>query len=294
MRILLFITLFMAMLAVWGCDDPSSRDSYGQGNGDGGKGGDTDTDSDSDTDSDTDTDSDSDSDTDALCYENLDIVFVLDVSTTMDFVLQTLENEIGVVWSKAQEIDDDPHFGLVVFVDDVSVASTDTYDSVTDLQQEFHKWWTHTSSNRQTTSGKMNTDYPENSLDALHAAATEYNWRDPEKTLRVVIHATDDTFREAPAKFAGSVQAQHTYSDAVQALQSTYIRVAAFASFKGGPLGGANVAVGFHSDYNGQPSIPVATDGEAFNLEQVGKTISLVEAINKFVLDELCTEYAPV
>ncbi|MCP4678380.1 MAG: VWA domain-containing protein [Deltaproteobacteria bacterium] len=288
MRIFLFITLVVATLALWGCDDPSSRGSFGQSNGDAGSGGD------SDTDTDTDSDTDADSGADPLCYENLDIVFVLDVSTTMSFVLQTLENEIGIVWDKAQEIDDDPHFGLVVFVDDVTVANTDTYGSVTELQQDFHKWWTHTQSNKQTTSGKTNADFPENSLDALYAAASEYNWRDPEKTLRVIIHATDDTFREAPAKFTGSVQAQHTYPETVQALQSAYVRVAAFASFKGGPLGGANVAVGFHTEYNGQPAIPVATDGEAFNLEQVGKTISLVEAINKFVLDELCTEYAPV
>ena len=110
----------------------------------------------------------------------------------------------------------------------------------------------------------------------------------------MIIYATDDTFREPPATFSGSIPAVHGYDETVDTLQGAFIRVASFAAYKGGPLGNADVAVGFLKDYQGKPSIPEATDGEAFDLEQVGKGTSLVDAINDFVLDEICTEYAPI
>jgi hypothetical protein len=284
------IALLAALSFQPGCDADDGGREPGSGVADGGG----DADSDGDSDGDADSDGDSDGDGDADCYENLDIVFVLDVSTTMGFILQTLENQIGDVWTKAMEIDDEPHFGLVVFVDDVTVAGAQPYPDVASIQADFHQWYTHTSSNEQTTTTKSNVDFPENSLDALHAAAGGFDWRDHHNTLRVIIHATDDTFREPPATFSGAIPAAHGYDETVDALQEAFIRVASFAAYKGGPVGNADVSLGFLADYEGKPSIPEATDGQAFDLEQVGKGTSLVDAINDFVLDEICTEYAPI
>jgi hypothetical protein len=273
--------LLFALAGATSCgDDPGFRSGDDDGAGD----------------TDSDSDSDSDSDTDDECYEMIDIVFVIDVSTTMSYILSTLETEIGLVWDEAQSlsIDDEPHFGLVVFVDDVMVVATETYTDGAALQSDFNYWYTHTSSNQQTQSTASNGDWPENSLDGLYAAATEYTWRDPELSLRVIIHATDDTFLEHPASFTSGIQAQHTYIETVAELQAQTIRVGTFAAHLGGMSGTDNVEAGFFTDYMGETPIPAATDGDVFDIDEVfNQTISLTEAINGFVIDELCTPYIP-
>ncbi|HUT78970.1 MAG TPA: vWA domain-containing protein, partial [Polyangia bacterium] len=263
------------LLGLWACEADDKRlDS--DDDDDGTTDGDADGDSDTDSDADGDSDGDSDTDTDTECYEQLDIVFVLDVSTSMSGYLSTLENEIGLVWNAALELDDEPHFGLVVFVDDVLTANSgQTYASTSAIQADFHDWYIHTSSNQQTQSMASNSDWPENTLDALHAAATDYDWRPKDITLRVVIHATDDTFREYPASFTSGIQAQTTYPEVVQALQEQEIRVASFAAHLGGPLGNADVEPGFFTDYGGQGAIPPSTSGQVFDIHEVGSTISL-------------------
>ena len=55
---------------------------------------------------------------------NVDIVFVMDVSTSMYVLLQKLEDEILTVDAKLKSLDvlPDVNYGLVVFVDDVPRA----------------------------------------------------------------------------------------------------------------------------------------------------------------------------
>jgi len=278
---LIALGLFVAFVGAVSCGDDAD---FRRGDDDGA--GDTDTD----------TDSDSDSDTDDECYEMIDIVFVIDVSTTMSYILSTLEDEIGEVWDFAQSIsyDDEPHFGLVVFVDDVMVVDTETYTDVDTLQGDFNTWYTHTSTNQQTQSTASNTDWPENSIDGLYAAADQFSWRDAELSLRVIVHATDDTFLEHPASFTSGIQVQHTYPETVAKLQEETIRVGTFAAHLGGPSGTENVDPGFFTDYGGESAIPAATSGGVFDIDEVfNETISLTEAINDFVLEELCTPYVP-
>jgi hypothetical protein len=77
-------------------------------------------------------------------------------------------------------------------------------------------------------------------------------------------------------------------------LQDREIRVASFAAHLGGPTGTANVEPGFFTDYNSMSPIPSATSGGVFDIDDVfNDTLSLTEAINEFVLEELCTEYIP-
>jgi hypothetical protein len=277
------LCLALALAGAASCgDDADFRSADDDGSGD--------------TDTDGDSDSDSDSDTDDECYEMIDIVFVIDVSTTMSYILSTLETEIGAVWDAAQSIsyDDEPHFGLVVFVDDVMVVSSETYTDVATLQSDFNYWYTHTSSNQQTQSTASNGDWPENTIDGLYAAADQYNWRDAELALRVVIHATDDTFLEYPSTFTSGIQVQHTYVETVAKLQDETIRVGTFAAHLGGPSGNENVEPGFFTDYGTESAIPAATSGGVFDIDEVfNQTISLTEAINDFVLEELCTPYVP-
>jgi hypothetical protein len=292
------IVLAIAVLAcagALGCDSATDRPYDGAD-------ADSDSDSDTDTDTDGDSDSDSDGDTDSEdCYEAIDIVFVLDVSTSMSEMLAALEEDIGEVWTAADALVADAeveptHFGLVVFVDDYLVVNEgETYADVTTLQSDFHEWWTFTSSNQQTHSTASNTDWPENTLDALYAAANGYNWRDAETTLRVIIHATDDTFLEAPASFTSGVPMEHDYPTTIAMLQGETIRVASFAAHIGGPFMDQNVEPGFFTDYvNGigtYSSIPAATSGDVFDITQIPATLSLADAINGFVEEEFCSDY---
>ncbi len=236
---------------------------------------------------------------DADCVEDVDIVFVIDVSTSMTWVLSTLRDEIAAVWSYAETIsadpDYDPQFGLVVFVDDVLVTNGGApYASAADLQAEFEDWRAFCSTEAQPGgSSCRNMDCPENTLDALAAAAEGFAWRDG--AMHVVIFATDDTFKEAPNRLcsilAPSIEVQHTYPETLALLVDREIRVGVFANRTGTCLGG-NAEPGFFSEWNTYPAIPIATGSQVWELPQVQSgAISMTEAIQGFVLDEYCTDF---
>ncbi len=228
------------------------------------------------------------------CFSQLDIVFVMDVSTTMKDMLANLENEIGQVWEFTEKnFSGDATFGLTVFVDDVTVTNEGKpFDSVDAIKAEFNKWYKFTSTNKQTQSLDANGDWPENSLDGLALAAKNYQWRNMEETLRLVILATDDTFYESPAKFSSNIAVQHTYDETVTLLVDGKMRVGAFAAKKGGYTGNTDVQPGFFTDYNGKPSIPVATGGEVYLIDDVNAgTLHIYEAVNSFIENTMCKTY---
>ncbi len=226
------------------------------------------------------------------CYDRMDLVFVMDVSTSMDYILEDMENQIGLVWNYvSQNIELTPTMGLTVFVDDVTLVNSGApYATVEALKGDFHSWYQHTSTNQQTQSDAGNSDWPENSLDGLALTAKNFQWRDVSKTLRIIILTTDDTFREKPASFTSGLPAQHTYDETVTLLKDGRIRVAAFAAKIGGSTATTNVEPGFFTAYNGKDSIPLATGGEVFFIDDVKSgSLSLVDAINNFVETERCT-----
>ena len=140
--------------------------------------------------------------------------------------------------------------------------------------------------------GGTNTTYPENSLDALWHAAESFQWRDPETTLRLVIHATDDTFLEAPAVLDG-IEVEHTYEETVGALQAEEVRVAAFAATIGGPLFDPyDVDAGWFSPWNGLTAIPESTGGVVFHIDGIlDGTQSLGDRDRGTVEEVECTPY---
>jgi hypothetical protein len=229
------------------------------------------------------------------CYTQLDVVFSIDVSTTMSDILSDLENEIGLVWDFVADNfpDETPHFGLSVFVDDYLLTNSgQPFASVLDIKTEFNNWYTHTSSNEQTQSTAANYDWPENSLDALAVSATDFNWRDSAETLRIIIHATDDTFLEKPDSFSSGIAVEHTYDETVALLVQEKIRVGAFAAKIGGSTGTTNVEPGFFTDYNSKSSIPVATGGEVYFIEDVKDgTIHMYDSVNTFIENVMCRSY---
>lgn len=155
----------------------------------------------------------------------------------------------------------------------------------------------------------------ENANDALHDAAAEFPWRT--NSNRVLIVATDDTFLERPDNYGdrdgdgktdkqdfpreGDYPAKRKLAETVDLLRKTKARVFAFTRLTapglfdptrcgaGRRLPWAAVSDGWSTPYGGQKTIPAATGGKNFDLDQVhaGK-LSLTETINSMVLDSHC------
>ncbi|PCC66720.1 VWA domain-containing protein [Nannocystis exedens] len=233
------------------------------------------------------------------CKVNIDIVFVMDVSTSMSAILQKLADEILVVDQAiaALDVETQPSYGLVVFVDDATIINGGMpYADAAALQADFIEWSTFTQSNSQTDGNGSNGDWPENTLDGLYLAAYGFQWRPTESTLRMIIHTTDDTFGDKGANQSGEI-VQHSYDETVLGLQEREIRVFSFVDndMTGGPGNNEDVSMGFFTPYQGKTPIPQATDGGAFNINDVYEgQLSLSAAINQSVEDSLCMQYIPM
>jgi len=231
------------------------------------------------------------------CTQDIDILFVLDVSTSMSFVLDRLSGGIEEVWNYALTFSDEPdyspEFGLVVFVDDVLVTNGGLpYDSASSLRSEFDEWRAFTSSNDEPGgSPGFNDDCPENAIDALFAGATQFPWRPG--ALHIVIFATDDTFRENPETLGSAdLVVQHTYTEVLSEVLAREIRVAAFSAHVGVCWDGNDGEPGFFTPYEGNPPLPEATGASVFDIQDVASgTISLTESIKNVILDEWCTPF---
>lgn len=230
------------------------------------------------------------------CIEDVDIVFVMDVSTTMGPFFDKLEAEIQAVDTALQAFDlpNPPHYGLVVFVDDFTLVNTGVpYTDVDTLRADFEEWNNFTATNEQTKGGGYNSTWTENSIDALYAAAGGFQWRPIDNTLRMIIHTTDDTFWNGPTVGNG-INILHNYAEAVDILQEKHIRMFTFADYVGGQCECDDVSKGFFTDFQGQPPIPMQTGGGAFNIGEVlAGIISLSDAITTSVEDSYCEDYPP-
>jgi hypothetical protein len=230
------------------------------------------------------------------CIQDVDIVFVMDVSTTMGPFFDKLEAEIQAVDTALQAFDlpNPPHYGLVVFVDDFTLVNVGApYTDVNTLRADFEEWNNFTATNSQTKGGGYNSTWTENSIDGLFAAAGGFQWRPIDTTLRMIIHTTDDTFWNGPTVGNG-INILHNYSETVDLLQEKQIRMFTFADYIGGQLEDQDVSVGFFTDFQGQPPIPMQTGGAAYNIGEVlAGIISLSDAITTSVEESYCEEYPP-
>ena len=230
-----------------------------------------------------------------LCEQDVDVVFTMDVSTTMTFFFDALLADMQDVDTALMAVNANPRYGLIVFVDDYAVVNAGApFDDIDALQAEFQTWKTFTTSfSEPQINGGTNTTYPENSLDALWRAAESFQWRPAESTLRLVIHSTDDTFTEAPGVVDG-IMVEHTYDETITALQTNEVRVAAFAAMTGGSLfAPTDVTAGWFEDWTGgQASIPESTGGVVFLIDGIlNGSLSLGDAIVQTVEEVECTPY---
>lgn len=259
------------------------------------------------------------------CHDVVDVVFVLDVSSSMDFVLDKLDTEIDGVVSAANQLAPDAHFGLIAFADNYKLDATGAMGTVhtngATLKAAFQNYKTnYTTPNRNPGDGlsgptQQNPICEENSLDSLHAAAAEFPWR-PNAT-RVVILVTDDTYLERPDNYGdrdgdglenktdfpreGNYPAMWNMTDTVDALKQQKARVFGFTRLQppsifdlsrcgtGRRLPWASVSDGWSTPYKSMPPIPMATDGKNFDLDMVkAGQLSLSTTINEVVLQSYC------
>ena len=257
------------------------------------------------------------------CKEVIDVVFVLDTSSSMDFVLTKLEQQIADVVTASNMVAADSHFGLIAFQDNFAIDATGAMSSIhttaASLQTAFRTYKNvYTANNRNPGDGPtgpttQNPICEENSLDSLYAAANTFPWR-PNAT-RVVILATDDTFLEATDNYGdrdgdgltnktdypreGNYPAAHSMTDTVAALQSAKVRVFSFSRITqpsflercgtGRRLPWASITDGWTTPYKSKPPIPMQTDGANYDLDKVKTgTLNLATTINEVVLDSHC------
>ena len=236
----------------------------------------------------------SETDTGEGCVETIDVVFVMDVSTTMGEFFDVLEQELTAVRTVLDSYDlpVPPRYGLVVFVDDYTFVNAGaSYADIEVLAADFAYWNEFTASNQQTMAATSNSTWPENSLDALFAAATEFEWRPRDATLRMVVHTTDDTFWNGPTTGNG-ITIERSYAETVDALRAGEIRMYTFAAALGGPMGDLDVAMGFFTDFEGQAPIPDQTGGRAYDIDAVlAGTTSIADQLDAAIADSYCEAY---
>lgn len=209
-----------------------------------------------------------------VCTAPLDVVLVLDVSSSMGPDLAQVRDALGAIWDAAGRASTAPSFGLVVFVDDaLAVEGCAPFPSPDALGAELEEWRVSSSTNVSPVSRIPNVDCPENSLDALSLAITECPWRTGSR--RVIVHVTDDTFAERPAVLSGpfgpGILVASTYVEVSDALARDRIRLGALARTGagegcGGPTASPDVGRGFHTMYGLEPSLPERTGGAAWDL----------------------------
>lgn len=231
------------------------------------------------------------------CESAIDIVFVMDVSTTMGEFLGLMADEMLAVDDAIQalELPNPPHYGLAVFVDDAQLLNGGApYPDADALRDDFVMWSNFTATNQQVGGGNPNYTFTENSIDALYLAATDFQWRPAQTTTRIVIHTTDDTFWDGPTNGNG-VAIQHGYAETVQELQDAMVRVYSFADDIGGGCECEDVTPGWSAPYMGMPAVPEATDGGVYVINDIlSGTVSLADAINTAVEESYCDPYEPV
>ena len=255
------------------------------------------------------------------CNQDVDVVFVLDVSGSMIPPLTTLEREVSMIDAslKGKNLPSPARYGLVVFVDGFIVMNGGMpYSDVNAIKAELLNQvnLTNQMPPRQLNGAADNLTWPENSLDALYAAATQFQWRPVGKTLRTVILITDASFWDGTAPSSGHDFEQNplfpahvsmnSYDQTIAKLREQQIWVNTFAAKTGGPPDGmvsppshgewrgtsVNVGIGFFEPYKGKPSIADSTGGFAWDIDEVfeGK-VSLATPINQAIEARQCEVY---
>jgi hypothetical protein len=236
---------------------------------------------------------------------------------------------VASVVAATRELAPDPRFGFVAYADNHAFAlggaleGGRVHTDASTLQAAFRQvLTTYTNNDRNPGDGptgptRQNPICEENSLDAIHAAASEFPWR-PSAT-RVIIVATDDTFIERPDNYGdrdgdgltnrtdfpreGDYPARWTMAETIAAVRAARARVFSFTRITpptafadllnrcGTPrrLPWERVPSGWSQPYAGAAPIPEQTAGRNFDLMEVrAGRLSLASTISEVVVDSYC------
>jgi hypothetical protein len=208
----------------------------------------------------------------------LDLVFVLDVSTTMDEIAM-LRGAIETLFDTIEAGSLDVRVGLTTFENDVIVhrrgAFLDRGDFFRELDTQLvnGSWIPDSSLPRQL----LNFELEENLLDALYRSATEFDFRP--QARRTLFLMTDDTFLEPPAVFSDGNPVLHSYSEVASALTERGISL--FSVHPG------TKGRGLSSEYQGQLSLIEQTGGDWLELRNV-RAKSLGETLGNLLTRPVC------
>lgn len=191
---------------------------------------------------------------------SLDLVLVLDVSTTMTGAAG-VRGALAAAFERAAAEGVDARLGLVTFVNDVRVHGAGAFlerDSVlAELDGELDR-----DTGAPDPDGPrqlLNFDFEENVLDALHAAATRFAWRPDAR--RVALLVTDASFREPPAVFSDGTPARWSFAEVGRALGQAGVRLVA--------VNPTSTGHGLSSSRGDDPSLVARTGGSWFDLADV-------------------------
>jgi hypothetical protein len=241
---------------------------------------------------------------DAGCTAPLDVVLVVDVSTSMAADVANIRASIASVWDTAHALSSDAHLSLVVFVDDALAidgvppfpdgGGCMPFTTADDLGTQLDRWEMFCATNESPVSHLQNHDCAENSLDAIMAGVA-CPLRDG--STRVLVHVTDDTFVERPGvlsgEWGGGVHVQFNYVEVTTALTDRHFHVGVFGQSGVGDDCGAghspDVGRGFSSDFGTLPSLPEATGGRFWDLREVrAGNVDVATSIDDFLRDVYC------
>lgn len=238
------------------------------------------------------------------CTAPLDVVLVVDVSTSMAAELGAIRSGVTSLWDTAHTLSTDAQISMVVFVDDVLAIDGPApnvldggcmpFTSADELGTQLDFWQMFCATNQSPVSHLQNHDCAENSLDAI-VAATMCPTR--AGSTRVIIHVTDDTFVERPGvlsgEWGGGVHVGFNYLETTTALTDGRFHVGVFAETGMGDDCGAgrspDVGRGFSGPYSMMASLPDATGGHFWDLREVrAGRLDMMTSINDFLRSAYC------
>lgn len=190
----------------------------------------------------------------------LDMVFVVDISTTMRRI-PTLRKSIRALFDEVESKGLDVRLGLTTFENDVvlhrrgAFLDRESFFAELDSQLVEGTWEPNPELPRQ----RLNFEGEENMLEALYRSASFFEFR-PE-ARRYLLLMTDDTFLEPPAVFSDGTPATRFYADVAELLEERGIQLFSVHAEQNGR--------GLSADYAGQKSLVALTGGAWFELSSV-------------------------
>ena len=184
----------------------------------------------------------------------VDIVFVIDETRSMTSKIEAVKKNVGLFVEQLIDVNFIGNLCLVTFNDRVQERCLNFIedDPLTPDNENVSAFLTRL----QAVELSHGFDYPENQLAGLISAAEETPWH--QKAQRVAILITDAEFNSTTSPGDAGSYAR-SYTDTLDAIEDSQMTV-----FIAGPE-----KPGYFSEFNGEPSIPDASNGLFFNISEV-------------------------